>query len=90
MRPVSDLHPLLLLPFVGRLPRLDPSPAQPASASHSYQPPPSGPPQKLAAKHFNTKFLRVDVANVPFLVVKLEIKVLPCVIAFIDGVTKDK
>merc|ERR1711939_582665 len=24
--------------------------------------------EKLAAKHFNTKFIRVDVANVPFLV----------------------
>ncbi|CAD6576953.1 MAG: hypothetical protein CYPHOPRED_000132 [Cyphobasidiales sp. Tagirdzhanova-0007] len=46
--------------------------------------------EKLAAKHFGTKFIRVDVANVPFLVVKLEAKVLPCVICFVDGVSKDK
>lgn len=46
--------------------------------------------QTLAAKHFGTKFVKADVANVPFLVVKLEIKVLPCVICFVDGVTKDK
>ena len=46
--------------------------------------------QTLAAKHTNTRFVKADVANVPFLVVKLEIKVLPCVITFVDGVTKDK
>lgn len=47
-------------------------------------------PQKLAAKHTDTLFLRADVANVPFLVNKLEIKVLPCVIGFVDGVSKMK
>lgn len=47
-------------------------------------------PQKLAAKHTDTLFLRADVANVPFLVDKLEIKVLPCVIGFVDGVSKMK
>ena len=46
--------------------------------------------QKLAAKHHKTRFVKVDVANVPFLVVKLEIKILPCVITFVDGITKDK
>lgn len=46
--------------------------------------------QTLAAKHLRTKFIKVDVANVPFLVVKLDVKVLPCVISFIDGVAKDK
>ena len=47
-------------------------------------------PQTLAARHLGTRFIKVHVANVPFLVVKLEIKVLPCVITFIDGVTRDK
>ncbi|KAF8272566.1 thioredoxin-like protein [Lactarius quietus] len=36
------------------------------------------------------KVLRVFVENVPFLVEKLGIKVLPCVISFIKGVTKDR
>lgn len=46
--------------------------------------------QALAPKYFNTRFLRVFVENVPFLVEKLGIKVLPCVICFIKGVTKDR
>ena len=46
--------------------------------------------QTLAPKYFNTRFLRVFVENVPFLVEKLGIKVLPCVICFIEGVTKDR
>lgn len=46
--------------------------------------------QKLATKHTDTLFLRADVANVPFLVTKLEIKVLPCVIGFVNGVSKLK
>ena len=46
--------------------------------------------QTLAPKFFNTRFLRVFVENVPFLVEKLGIKVLPCVICFIKGVTKDR
>ncbi|KAH9977928.1 thioredoxin-like protein [Lactifluus volemus] len=44
----------------------------------------------LAPKYFNTRFLRVFVENVPFLVEKLEIKVLPCVICFIKGISKDR
>jgi hypothetical protein len=46
--------------------------------------------QALAPKYFNTRFMRVFVENVPFLVEKLGIKVLPCVICFIKGVTKDR
>jgi len=45
---------------------------------------------KLAPKYFNTRFLRVFVENIPWLVEKLSVKVLPCVICFIDGVTKDR
>lgn len=46
--------------------------------------------QKLAPKYFSTRFLRVFVENVPWLVEKLGIKVLPCVVVFIDGVTKSR
>jgi hypothetical protein len=46
--------------------------------------------QALAPKYFNTRFLRVFVENVPFLVEKLGLKVLPCVIGFIKGVSKDR
>ncbi|KAK9898050.1 thioredoxin-like protein [Cystobasidium minutum MCA 4210] len=46
--------------------------------------------EKLASKYHKTRFIKVDVVNVPFLVVKLEIKVLPCVITFVDGITRDK
>ncbi|KAJ7276519.1 GTPase inhibitor [Mycena haematopus] len=45
---------------------------------------------KLAPKYFNTRFFRVFVENVPWLVERLGIKVLPCVICFVDGVSKDK
>jgi len=45
---------------------------------------------KLAPKYFNTRFLRVFVENIPWLVEKLSIKVLPCIICFIEGVTKDR
>ncbi|EMD40789.1 phosducin like protein [Gelatoporia subvermispora B] len=44
----------------------------------------------LAPKYFNTRFLRVFVENVPWLVEKLGVKVLPCVVCFIDGVSKDR
>ncbi|KAL4081650.1 hypothetical protein V8B97DRAFT_1913636 [Scleroderma yunnanense] len=46
--------------------------------------------KKLAPKYFATRFLRVFVENVPWLVQRLAIKVLPCVICFIDGVMKDR
>lgn len=46
--------------------------------------------QKLAPKYFQTRFIRVFVENVPWLVEKLMIKVLPCVVCFADGVTKDR
>ncbi|EME82267.1 uncharacterized protein MYCFIDRAFT_165390 [Pseudocercospora fijiensis CIRAD86] len=44
----------------------------------------------LAAKHFDTRFVSINVDNAPFLVVKLGVKVLPCVIAFKDGVSADR
>ena len=44
----------------------------------------------LAGKHFDTRFVSINVDNAPFLVVKLGIKVLPCVLAFKDGVSADR
>ncbi|KAI0052989.1 thioredoxin-like protein [Auriscalpium vulgare] len=44
----------------------------------------------IAPKYFGTRIIRVFVEKVPFLVEKLGIKVLPCVICFVDGVTKDR
>lgn len=46
--------------------------------------------QLLAPHHFRTRFLRVFVENVPWLVEKLKIKVLPCVACFVDGACKDR
>ncbi|KAF8556977.1 thioredoxin-like protein [Imleria badia] len=45
---------------------------------------------KLAPKYFATRFIRVFVENVPWLVERLSVQVLPCVICFVDGVSKDR
>ncbi|KAF9464434.1 GTPase inhibitor, partial [Collybia nuda] len=45
---------------------------------------------KLAPKYFSTRFCRVFVENVPWLVERLGVKVLPCIICFVDGVSKDR
>ncbi|QIW99159.1 hypothetical protein AMS68_004677 [Peltaster fructicola] len=44
----------------------------------------------LAPKHFDTRFVSINVENAPWLVVKLGIQVLPCVISFIDGISQDR
>ncbi|KAF8351349.1 thioredoxin-like protein [Amanita rubescens] len=44
----------------------------------------------LATKYFRTRFFRVFVENVPWLVQRLAIKVLPCIICFVDGISKDR
>ncbi|GAA5837507.1 hypothetical protein JCM5353_001741, partial [Sporobolomyces roseus] len=46
--------------------------------------------ERLAQKHTDTLFVKADVANMPFLVNKLSVKVLPCVIGFVEGVSKMK
>ncbi|KAF2719889.1 thioredoxin-like protein [Polychaeton citri CBS 116435] len=46
--------------------------------------------ETLAEKHWDTRFVGIDVDNAPFLVVKLGIKVLPCVISFVDGKGSDR
>lgn len=42
--------------------------------------------EELAGRHYEVRFARVDVRSAPFLVEKLKIRVLPCVIGFKDGV----
>ncbi|PWN50348.1 thioredoxin-like protein [Violaceomyces palustris] len=44
----------------------------------------------LARTHPETLFVKASVLECPFLVQKLEIKVLPCLVSFKDGVSKDK
>ncbi|KAF9186101.1 hypothetical protein BGZ49_004219 [Haplosporangium sp. Z 27] len=46
--------------------------------------------EALAKKHIKTKFVKIKVENAPFLVEKLQVKVLPCVIAFTDGIAVDR
>lgn len=46
--------------------------------------------QKLAAKHFDTLFICAEVSNVPFLVNKIDVRVLPCVVGFVGGISKMK
>ncbi|KAH8552698.1 thioredoxin-like protein [Umbelopsis sp. PMI_123] len=46
--------------------------------------------QTLAQTHYQTKFCKVNVENAPFLVEKMHIQVLPCVMTFIDGIAQSK
>lgn len=39
----------------------------------------------LAERHLETRFVRVNVDAVPFLVERLKVRVLPCVIGFVGG-----
>ncbi|KAA8572633.1 hypothetical protein EYC84_003233 [Monilinia fructicola] len=51
------------------------------------------PPRKTknpSPKHTDTRFLKIDVENAPFLVTKLNVKILPCVLVFIDGRSVDR
>ncbi|OWZ72536.1 hypothetical protein AYX14_02002 [Cryptococcus neoformans] len=45
---------------------------------------------QLASKHKHTLFLRANVDNVPFLVTKMAVKVLPCVMSYVDGRAVDR
>ncbi|KAK2765918.1 hypothetical protein FQN54_007433 [Arachnomyces sp. PD_36] len=42
--------------------------------------------ETLAGRHYEVRFARVDVSKAPFVVGKLGVRVLPCVIGFKDGV----
>lgn len=44
----------------------------------------------LAEKHYNTRIVRISVEKAPFLVERLVVRVLPCVISFIDGKSVDR
>ncbi|CDU26051.1 related to PLP1-protein involved in actin and tubulin folding [Sporisorium scitamineum] len=44
----------------------------------------------LARLHPTTLFLKANVLNCPFLTAKLKVSVLPCLITFKDGISKDK
>lgn len=44
----------------------------------------------LADKHYEARFVSINVDNAPFLVVKLGIQVLPCVVCFKDAVGVDR
>jgi len=46
--------------------------------------------QELARRHYATRFVRVDVKDVPFLVDRLKIQVLPCIVSFVNGITVDR
>ncbi|KAF1839069.1 thioredoxin-like protein [Decorospora gaudefroyi] len=46
--------------------------------------------ESLALSHYEARILKINVDNCPFLVTRLGIQVLPCVIAFIDGVGADR
>lgn len=46
--------------------------------------------EQLATKHFDTRFIKINVENAPFLVTKLKVQVLPCVICFVDGIGVDR
>ncbi|KAI3623873.1 hypothetical protein CBS14141_003572 [Malassezia furfur] len=46
--------------------------------------------QHLARQHPHTLFLKADVQDTPFLVDKLKIKVLPCMLAFVNGECKER
>jgi len=39
----------------------------------------------LAPKHAEARFIRIDVDKAPFLVDRLAVRVLPCLMSFIDG-----
>lgn len=44
----------------------------------------------LAAKYLQTKFIKIDVLKAPFFVTKLNVKILPAIIMFKDGIAYDR
>eukprot|EP00054_Salpingoeca_dolichothecata_P001777 m.20606 g.20606 ORF g.20606 m.20606 type:complete len:204 (+) comp12515_c0_seq2:142-753(+) len=46
--------------------------------------------EQIAPRHFTTKFVRLNGEKAPFLVTKLQVRVLPTVLCFINGVVKDR
>ena len=46
--------------------------------------------EKLAPRHFHTKFIKCDVETFPFFVEKLKVRVLPTIVCFRDGLCVDR
>lgn len=46
--------------------------------------------KSLAPSHYEARIMKINVDNCPFLVTRLGVQVLPCVISFIDGVGADR
>ncbi|KNC49711.1 thioredoxin domain-containing protein c [Thecamonas trahens ATCC 50062] len=46
--------------------------------------------ERLAPRHFHTKFIKCNVENFPFFVEKLKIRMLPTIVCFRDGVCIDR
>ncbi|ORZ09560.1 thioredoxin-like protein [Absidia repens] len=46
--------------------------------------------EQLADKFPDTRFVKISVENAPFLVEKLQVRVLPCVMGWVDGYIKTK
>mmetsp|Transcript_20709 Transcript_20709/g.62411 ORF Transcript_20709/g.62411 Transcript_20709/m.62411 type:complete len:247 (+) Transcript_20709:408-1148(+) len=46
--------------------------------------------EQQARQHFDTRFIKVSAAEAPFFTEKLQVKVLPCVIVFINGVATER
>jgi len=44
----------------------------------------------IAQKYPHTKFVKINVEIAPFFVEKLQIKILPCIVCFIDGVAQER
>lgn len=42
--------------------------------------------QQLARQYFDTRFIKLSAPDAPFFTVKLNVKLLPCVICFVNGV----
>jgi hypothetical protein len=45
---------------------------------------------KLAKRHIETKFIKIDAAKAPFFVNKLSIRTMPTLVQFIDGICRGK
>lgn len=43
-----------------------------------------------ARQHFDTRFFRVSAAEAPFFTEKLQVRVLPCVIIFLNGIATER
>ena len=45
---------------------------------------------ELARKHFDTRFFKINAVEAPFFVEKLGVRVLPCILMFLNGVAIDR